>query len=560
MTFTSSVTERPFWQAQKVDQLSPTVKITAGKSLTFWVDFKNTGTTSWHNDGTHFIALNVDGANNTQSPYRHDFWIEDYRPCKMSNQQVDPDETARFRFALTVPDQPGSYTAEFGLVAENLIWIPGGKIKLPITVLEPPPAWQAEQISKSFEEIEIAPGGAFTFEVKFKNTGTATWRNNDNHFIALNVTGPPGRQSALRHDYWPADYRPCVMLTDQVEPGKTGLFRFALQVPDEAGFYFEEFNLVAENLIWIPGGYLTIPITIKNPTTPENTNPEQQDIRVGLYNTDDSTQITANKQYQITNSDGQSYGTLAGGKVTTVSFADNKYIIELPGPATHTSDYPVIFSPVKVETIFEIVNFDNATAWNSQINDNRYRGKLEINHSDTTNKTWLINELPLELYLRGVAESGNEDPVEYHKALIIAERTYAQYHINTGTKHADENFTVNATNDQVYRGYGFEERAHIVVAMVEATEGKMITYDDEIVVTPYFSSTDGRTRSWEEVWSGDPKPWLVSVPDPHCEDRELHGHGVGMSAYGARAMAEEGSTYAEILQYYYTGVKIEDFY
>ena len=36
------------------------------------------------------------------------------------------------------------------------------------------------------------------------------------------------------------------------------------------------------------------------------------------------------------------------------------------------------------------------------------------------------------------------------------------------------------------------------------------------------------------------------------------GHGVGMSQYGADAMALEGSTYTEILQHYYTGVTVEE--
>lgn len=35
-----------------------------------------------------------------------------------------------------------------------------------------------------------------------------------------------------------------------------------------------------------------------------------------------------------------------------------------------------------------------------------------------------------------------------------------------------------------------------------------------------------------------------------------YGHGVGMSQYGARAMAEEGKTYEEILKKYYTGVTL----
>ena len=36
-----------------------------------------------------------------------------------------------------------------------------------------------------------------------------------------------------------------------------------------------------------------------------------------------------------------------------------------------------------------------------------------------------------------------------------------------------------------------------------------------------------------------------------------YGHRVGMSQYGADAMALEGKTYAEILKYYYTGIELK---
>ena len=38
-----------------------------------------------------------------------------------------------------------------------------------------------------------------------------------------------------------------------------------------------------------------------------------------------------------------------------------------------------------------------------------------------------------------------------------------------------------------------------------------------------------------------------------------YGHGVGMSQYGANALAQEGKTWREILQWYYTGITIEDY-
>ena len=38
-----------------------------------------------------------------------------------------------------------------------------------------------------------------------------------------------------------------------------------------------------------------------------------------------------------------------------------------------------------------------------------------------------------------------------------------------------------------------------------------------------------------------------------------YGHGVGMSQYGAEAMAEKGYNYQDILKYYYQGVEIKKF-
>lgn len=53
----------------------------------------------------------------------------------------------------------------------------------------------------------------------------------------------------------------------------------------------------------------------------------------------------------------------------------------------------------------------------------------------------------------------------------------------------------------------------------------------------------------------------TNVEIEEAEERILmkvkgYGHGVGMSQYGANFMAENGSSYADILKYYYTGVEI----
>ena len=37
------------------------------------------------------------------------------------------------------------------------------------------------------------------------------------------------------------------------------------------------------------------------------------------------------------------------------------------------------------------------------------------------------------------------------------------------------------------------------------------------------------------------------------------GHGVGMSQWGAKAMAEKGASFSKILKHYYTGVQIKTY-
>ncbi len=170
----------------------------------------------------------------------------------------------------------------------------------------------------------------------------------------------------------------------------------------------------------------------------------------------------------------------------------------------------------------------------------------------------MINELPIEWYLKGIAETSNSSPAEFQRTLLVAARTYAMYHVNRGgTKHANEYFTVDATLDQLYRGYAIEQRAPTISAAVDATRAQIVTYGGRLAITPYFSRSDGRTRSWGEVWAGGSSyPWLVGVPVPQDQGRTLWGHGVGMSATGALAMANEGRRYDQILKYFYTGIEI----
>ncbi len=169
-----------------------------------------------------------------------------------------------------------------------------------------------------------------------------------------------------------------------------------------------------------------------------------------------------------------------------------------------------------------------------------------------------------------MAETSNYSPLDFQKVMTTAARTYVLYHYYRGlayvnkeasTKHENEYFHVDATYDQVYKGYNSEIKMPKLSQAVNETSGMIVTYNNELAITPYFSNSDGRTRSWVEVWGGTQKPWLVSVSVPEDNGQKLWGHGVGLSARGALIMVrDKGKTWQETLKYFYTKTELQKAY
>ena len=212
--------------------------------------------------------------------------------------------------------------------------------------------------------------------------------------------------------------------------------------------------------------------------------------------------------------------------------------------------------PTEENAVCTVENFDRVRTRNADFADNTFRNILELRYNSAKDRTWLINELPMEQYLYGLRETSNISHMEYQKALVTAARTYAFYHWERGTKRGPEFFHITGyADDQVYRGYGHEERSPRIVQSVKDTRGAVVTYDGKTALTPYFSRSDGRTRDWSEVWYGN-VPWLKSVPAPCDVGRTLWGHGVGMSALEALCQANNGKNWKDILTYFYQNVSL----
>lgn len=152
-----------------------------------------------------------------------------------------------------------------------------------------------------------------------------------------------------------------------------------------------------------------------------------------------------------------------------------------------------------------------------------YRGTFRIHATSVGDGgLTLVNELPLEDYLRGVLpeEIGTPPETDFEavKAQAVAARSYTLSYLG---RRADLGFDLWATvEDQVYGGTA-RENAQSNRA-VEATRGEILLAEDAPIRALYSSACGGRTSNVEDVW---PWPWtsyLRSVRD--AEDRRLQGY------------------------------------
>jgi len=318
------------------------------------------------------------------------------------------------------------------------------------------------------------------------------------------------------------------------------------------------FILTASILVAIIGIFLYLNVAHADEVEPKR--PKNPMMRVLLGDALAPTTFTSNGDFVVENEDGNIFFTIPKNGLVNIQYADGLYSTAYNG-VIKTAKKPLRVTPVKYRKKITVTNFENRPEWDLSLNDNEFFGSVEVVYSDNSQKALLVNELGIEKYVRGIAEASNTNEPEYLKALLTAARTYSLFHITHPTKHALEPYIVDATpNDQVYKGAGFSRRAPNIRAAQKATVGEIITYDGVGIIAPYFSQTDGRTRSWDEIWGGE-QPWSQSVDDPCCTGKTLQGHGVGMSAAGARYFAsEEGWEYKKILKYYYSGVEIETSY
>lgn len=142
----------------------------------------------------------------------------------------------------------------------------------------------------------------------------------------------------------------------------------------------------------------------------------------------------------------------------------------------------------------------------------------------------MVNELPLEDYLRGIAEVSNGDNTEKIKTILVAARSYAYfYSFPENRKFPGKSYDGSDNPDefQKYLGYGYEKRSPNSSKLVDETNGQIITYEKKPIKPWYFSESSGQTLSYTQYCEKRRKegslpsssactdiPYLQSVTDP----------------------------------------------
>lgn len=139
-----------------------------------------------------------------------------------------------------------------------------------------------------------------------------------------------------------------------------------------------------------------------------------------------------------------------------------------------------------------------------------YAGKLDLYTS--AEGIVIVNELPLETYLRAVIPS--EMPSSYEKEALKAQavcaRSFAYKHLDS---YAYEKYKANMDDSTSFQVYGNSKPADSSNQAVKETAGEMIWYKDEIINAYYYSTSCGQTAS-AAVWGSQVKktcPYLKSI-------------------------------------------------
>ncbi|MCK5472121.1 N-acetylmuramoyl-L-alanine amidase [Candidatus Gracilibacteria bacterium] len=549
-------------------------RLAPGETKNLFLEFQNTSQLDWNPEQFSLEILRNDGvgfaAENLKLP-----------------AEVKKDARVRIEFPATAPLRAGRYQLTLRPKLTT-----NGKIKTlpPVNfIIEVEPPRLTGKLIEQLETIELQENETATVSFAYENTGNVVWNSCDTLLQKL-----PAVFSSFADESWLSPLQPAKLKEESVVPGEVGTFEFTVRKNSALSDETEIFIPIVRGLGRIRGRAIKLTVSSSTGLTTG-----------GLQFTSDSQQLAESQEFEIQSEAAAksknsadllaaSEEEIGNAKPTIrikLSFESNRveigggeFAIEQFGQSLFRGNFAA-FEVSKMndgeyfrvlpegETILEIPNWEKLN-WNGSMNHNKFRGILEIRR--VGENLAVINELPLETYLHGIAEPAPSDPIEKKKLMAILARSYALYYIDPNHRKFPGkawNGSDSPAEFQQYLGFNYEIHGGFR-EFVEATEGLVVKFENAVVKTPYFTSSDGITKTAAEAgWDSEDFKFVKKVEDPwscglnsnalgtefSCPGN-ARGHGVGVSGKGAAGLAREGKTYEEILDYFFEEVEVEKIY
>ncbi len=393
-------------------------------------------------------------------------------------------------------------------------------------------------------------------KVKLKNTGITTWYQGGDYNSRLVVCLAASRPKNRRSVFGFARVR---MSENQVNPGEVATFIIKIKAPSRGGVYHEYLQPVAEGRFWFKDRGVDFRIKVLG---------RASTVRVGVTyagskeNPSSAIAVASSGRYFVKDSSGNLIKICEIADICKIHFSKDLYYLYHNGVLIKKTANYLIFTPFS-DAILNIASFTQL-GYNGSKN-RQFRGNLIVRYSTYKDSLYpaalfVINELDIEDYLKGIAEEPDRSKFTVLKTLAVVGRTYALRNIaypkSSCFKRGFHLF--NNAWSQVYKGYEYEMRAPRLSKAVKDTKGVVITYKGKIIVAAFHSRCGGRTKSLDNY------PYLKSRVCAHhghysCSGSRL-GHGAGMCMAGMRKKASVGWSVSQMIHYYYNGVKIKDLY
>lgn len=489
------------YSAKWVDQLEG-MSVKQGEKVDVWVDIKNTGTMTWSNTGDNAVKLATIRPHDRQSKFYNSSWLSINRAASFTGATVAPGEVGHFAFNITAGGPAGKYREYFGLVAEGITWFDPFYFYVEIYIQ---PAIYRASLVQQYEGPTLAPGEEATLWVELRNDGNTAWLPTGDNAVKLGTAQPIDRASSFYAPSWLSANR--VAVTDKiVNPGEVGRFTFLIRAPDKITKYTEYFRPVVEDIAWMPDIGIKWEITVNEELVLKNP------IRVGLSSTESSMVLNSDNGMVLRRGSDKSLVVRMNGGISAAVIArSGGYKVTVQGQLYDVSDW-LRFVPLRKS----VITIDNEKI-SSQYR--QFRGIITMRRSSLSNNVWMVNDLELEDYLRGLAEVPDTWPLEARKAQLVTGRTFAVYRMRN--PRADIFDLYDDTRDQVYYGYGYELARPGIAQVAELTKGMIVTYANEPIRAYYFSDSGGATENVENAWSGgNPSAaiaYLKGVTDPYAK-------------------------------------------